>query len=128
LSHAFVRLREVNQQHQGHISPGNAAASTRAEFGPLYLRLGSSGVEVAEELSLWEAIICAPHKLRPLTPPEFDPFCSLMIKALETANAHYGALVTLGLSPRDWAEEVGVTDAGEVSIAAGARKAIFPSR
>jgi hypothetical protein len=42
-----VRLREVNQQHKGVISQGNAAASTRAEVGPLYLRLGSSGVEVA---------------------------------------------------------------------------------
>src|SRR5262249_46062846 len=33
-----VRLREVNQQHKGDISPGNAAASTRADFGRLYLR------------------------------------------------------------------------------------------
>src|SRR5262249_19130295 len=78
---------------KGDISPGNAAASTRADFGRLYLRLGSSGVEVAEELSLWEAIICSPHKLRVLSPPEFERFCGLMIKAVETANAHYGALV-----------------------------------
>jgi hypothetical protein len=115
LEEVVVRLREVDQQHQGHISPGNAATSTRAEYGPLYLRLGSSGVEVAEELSLWEAIVCAPRKLRLLSPPEFDPFCSLLIKALETANAHYGALVTLGLSPQDWAEELSVNTAKKLS-------------
>jgi hypothetical protein len=109
------RLRDVSQQHKGVISAGNAAASTRAEFGPLYLRIGSSGVEVAEELSLWEAIICAPQQLRLLPAPEFDQFCSLLIKAIETANAHYGALVTLGLSPQDWAEELSVNTAKKLS-------------
>jgi len=110
-----VRLREANQQHKGVISPGNAAASTRADVGPLYLRLGSGGVEVTEELSLWEAIVCAPRSLRLLSPPEFDAFCSLVIKALETANAHYGALVTLRLSPQDWADEVSVNTAKKAS-------------
>jgi hypothetical protein len=110
-----VRLREVLNHHKGRISPGNPAASTRAEFGPLYLKLSSGGVEVAEELSLWEAICCAPRVLRVLSPPEFDGFCSLMIKVLETANAHYGALVTLRLSPLDWAEELSLNTAKKVS-------------
>ena len=43
-----------------------------------------------------------PYKLRVLDKPEFDQFCSLMIKAVETANAHYGCLVRLWLSPQDW--------------------------
>jgi hypothetical protein len=110
-----ARLIEVRDRHKGHISPGNPAASTRAEHGALYLKLASSGTEVAEELSLWEAICGGPHGLRVLAPPEFDQFCSLIIKALETANAHYGALVTLRLSPLDWAGELSVNTAKKVS-------------
>ena len=110
-----TRLSEVRDRHKGHISPGNPAASTRAEYGPLYLRLASTGTEVAEELSLWEAICGGPQGLRVLDPLEFDAFCSLIIKALETANAHYGALVTLRLSPLDWAEELSVNTAKKVS-------------
>jgi hypothetical protein len=108
-------MDEVRRRHSGQISAGNPAASTRAEFGPLYLKLGCAGIEVAEELSLWEAITCAPRSLRALSPGEFDAFCSLMIKALETANAHYGALVTLRLSPKDWAEELSVNTAKKLS-------------
>jgi hypothetical protein len=110
-----ARMDEVRQRCNGEISGGNPAASTRAEFGPIYLKIEDAGFEVAEELSLWEAITCAPRSLRVLSPPEFDAFCSLMIKALETANAHYGALVTLRLSPKDWAEELSVNTAKKVS-------------
>jgi hypothetical protein len=110
-----ARLREVRDRHKGRISSGNPAASTRAEFGPLYLKLSTSGVEVPEELSLWEAVCCAPRVLRVLSSRDFDGFCSLMIKALETANAPYGALVTLRLSPLDWAEELSLNTAKKVS-------------
>jgi hypothetical protein len=110
-----ARLREMRDRHKGRISPGNPAASTRTEFGPLYLKLSSAGVEVPEELSLWAALCCAPRVLRVLSSPEFDAFCSLMIKALETANAPYGALVTLRLSPLDWAEELSLNTAKKVS-------------
>jgi hypothetical protein len=34
---------------------------------------------------------------------------------LETANAHYGVLVTLRLSPQDWAEELSVNTAKKLS-------------
>jgi hypothetical protein len=105
------------QRQQGRISPGNPASSTRAEQGPLYLRLGESGSgsEVAEELSLWDAICGAPRVLRVLARPQFDEFCSLVIKAVETANAPYGALVTLGLSPVDWSDELSVNTAKKIS-------------
>src|SRR5262249_37899333 len=46
---------------------------------------------------------------------DFDAFCSLIIKALETANAPYGALVILRLSPLDWAEELSLNTAKKVS-------------
>jgi hypothetical protein len=79
------------------------------------MRVGASAIEVPEELSLWEAICAAPHTLRLLAGAEFDEFCSLMIKAFEAANAHYGALVTLRLSPQDWAEELTVNTAKKIS-------------
>jgi hypothetical protein len=111
-----ARIGEVRDRHKGRISAGNPAVSTRSEFGPLYLRLNSTGIEVPEELSLWEAIVCAPRLLRVLAPPEFDAFCSLMIKVVETANAHYSALVTLRLSPKDWAEELSLNTAKKLSV------------
>jgi hypothetical protein len=121
------RMDYVRRGRNGEISAGNPAASTRAEFGPIYLKLDAAGFEVAEELSLWEAITCAPRSLRVLSPPEFDAFCSLIIKALETANAHYGALVTLRLSPRDWAEELSVNTAKKLSAFLSEVRALAPS-
>jgi hypothetical protein len=79
------------------------------------LKIATSSTEVPEELSLEGAIRCAPTKLRVLVGAEFDAFCSLMIKAVETANAHYGALVTLGLSPPDWGAEITVNTAKRLS-------------
>ena len=55
------------------------------------------------------------HTFRVLARQDFDELCSLMIKAVETANAPYGALVTLGLSPIDWSEELSVNTAKKVS-------------
>ena len=109
------RVLATNQRHRGHISPGNPAASTRAQYGPLCLTLGGSAIEVAEELSVWEGICNAPNTFRILARQDFDEFCSLMIKAVETANAPYGALVTLGLSPIDWSGELSVNTAKKVS-------------
>ena len=109
------RIIEHCNYRGGRISRGNPAASMRDEFGPLYLKIATSSTEVPEELSLEGAIRCAPTKLRVLVGAEFDAFCSLMIKAVETANAHYGALVTLGLSPPDWATEITVNTAKRLS-------------
>lgn len=85
------------------ISPGNPAHSTRAAAGPLRLGVPGAVHEVPEELSIWGAINCAPRQLQPLTDADaFNAFCSLLIKAVESANAQYGTLVSLGLSPPDW--------------------------
>jgi hypothetical protein len=103
------------RERKGHISPGNPAATTRTEHGPLYLNVVARSVEVEEELSIWDAICSGPRSLRALAPPDFDEFCSLVIKAVEVANAHYGALVTLRLSPLDWADELSVNTAKKLS-------------
>ena len=95
------RILDICRRHGGRISDRNPAASTRAKHGALYLRVVRSAAEVPEELSIWEAVSGGPYKLRVLDKPEFDQFCSLMIKAVETANAHYGCLVRLWLSPQD---------------------------
>ena len=85
------------------ISEGNPATSTRALHGALHLQVAGRQAMVAEEMSVWEAICCAPSRLGPLQRgAELHGFCSVVIKAVETANAHYGTLLSLGLSPRDW--------------------------
>src|SRR5262249_48665083 len=70
---------------RGDLSPGNPAQSTREEHGPLYLIVPSGGFEIAEEMSIWDAIVCAPAVLRPLPDPgaAFDAFCSRIIQAVE---------------------------------------------
>ncbi|MGH6816646.1 MAG: hypothetical protein ACREC6_13185, partial [Hyphomicrobiaceae bacterium] len=97
------KISECCADHQGRKPlPGNPALATRTEYGPLYLKLRAGAAEVAEELSVWEAIRCAPGLLRVLSRPDFNKFCSLMIQAVETANKHYGILVGLRLSPHDY--------------------------
>lgn len=101
------------------ISDGNPARSTQAEVGPLYLRVPGSVHWVAEEMSVWGALKSSPRRLRRLAPgDEFNEFCGLVIKAVETANAHYGALVSLGLSPVDW-RELSVNTAKKLSAFLG---------
>ena len=97
------RLNEID----GHISKGNPAHTTRAQQGPIFLKAGSAAAEVPEELSVWGGIWCAPAKLVKLSQGRaFDAFCSLVIKAVEAANAPYGAFLRAGLSPFDWSEEL----------------------
>jgi hypothetical protein len=98
-----ARLAEIDKS----VSPSNPATNTRERLGPLNLAAGGACAEVAEELSVWAAIACAPARLRKL--PEgapFDAFCSVVIKAVEAANAPFGALLTVGLSPYDWLGEI----------------------
>lgn len=98
------------------VSQGNPAATTRGQAGPLWLEVAASFAEVAEELSIWNAITCAPVQLRLLAEgPEFNAFCSIVIKAVETANAHYGALLAVGLSPLEWGDVVGINTAKKLS-------------
>lgn len=108
------------------ISDGNPAKTTNATSGPLYLLVGRVCTPVAEEMSLWDAMTCAPTSLKPLVPgPEFNAFCSVMIKALEAANAGYGTLVSLGLSPRDW-QDLSVNTAKKLSAFLTAARAKGP--
>ena len=99
------------------ISPGNPAQSTREMYGPLMLSAGhGNSIEVPEELSAWKAIIHSPAKQIVLeTGAPFDRLCSTMIKAFEAANAHYGALVRLGLPPLDWMDAVSINTAKALS-------------
>ena len=94
------RLSQLPQS----VSAGNPAETTRASHGPLHLQVSGRAYKIAEEMSIWGAISCAPARLKRLADNsrEFDGFCSLVIKAIESANAHYSALVSLGLSPADW--------------------------
>lgn len=96
----------VSGQLKGHrgvdISPGNPAHSTRPTFGPLYLKVFDHFAEVPEELSIWQAICCAPPRLVLLQETEFKAFKSLVLKAVEDANTPYGVRVALGLGPTDW--------------------------
>lgn len=98
------------------VSPGNPAARTREMAGPLFLSVAMTRSDVAEEMSVWAAIICAPSRLTYLTPgSEFNSFCALVIKAVETANAPYAAILSLGLSPLAWSGELSVNTAKKVS-------------
>lgn len=98
-----ARLEQVDRA----IGPGNPAHHTREQFGPLNLIVAGGFAEVAEELSVWKSVACAPPKLRTLKKcAEFDAFCSLVIKAVEAANAPFGAFLTVGLSPYEWRDEL----------------------
>jgi hypothetical protein len=111
------------------ISDGNPARTTSLTSGPLYLVVGGTWTLVAEEMSLWDAVTCAPASLKTLEPgAKFNEFCSNMIKALEAANAGYGTLVSLGLSPRDW-QDLSVNTAKKVSafLSAARSRASGPS-
>jgi hypothetical protein len=127
----FVSVADRLARLSPGISDGNPAKSTRASLGPLFLHAGGAATEVAEEMSLWDATTCAPARLNVLARgPQFNGFCSAMIKVLEAANARYGTLIALGLSPRDW-QDLSVNTAKKVSAflsAARAKGAELPKR
>src|SRR5262249_11421475 len=121
-------VRERLARVSPEISDGNPAKSTRAASGPLCLRVGGAATEVAEELSMWDAMTCAPTRLKPLARGSaFNAFCSIMIKTLEAANARYGTLIALGLSPRD-REDLSVNTAKKLSAFLGAARASVARR
>ena len=113
ISEISERLAEMVASSK--ISEGNPAANTRAEHGHLWLTIGNVSLEVPEELSIWNAIAAGPRQLEVLAGVEFDAFCSLLIKALETANAHWGALVGIGLSPLAWSGALSLNTAKRIS-------------
>src|SRR5262249_55057623 len=104
------------------ISHGNPAKTTPATPGPPYPPPRRAHTRVADEMSLWDGRPCAPPALHRLARGEpFNGFCSAVIKALEAANARYGTLVALGLSPRDW-QDLSVNTAKKLSTFLGAAR------
>ena len=104
----FETVRGRLERLDGSIAKGNPARKTRENNGPLHLAVLYARAEIAEQMSLWEALSCGPERLVRLAEKrEFDKFCSLLIRALEAANAPYGAFVSLGLPPLDWGKEWG---------------------
>ena len=103
-----ARLGKVDKS----ITVGNPAAKTREAAGPLNVVAAAGHAEVAEELSVWKAICCSPLKQRILQlGPPFDAFCSIVIKVVEAANAPFGTILSLGLSPYDWGDELSTNTA-----------------
>lgn len=100
----FQSVADRLQALPSDVSKGNPARNTRDTHGPLVLKVPGAFQEVPDEMSIWGGIKSAPLRLKPLETEEFNNFCSLVIKAVETANAQYSALVALGLSPADWSE------------------------
>jgi hypothetical protein len=122
----FAGVAERLGRLSSEISDSNPAKSTRAAAGPLFLHVAGATAEVAEEMSLWDAITSAPLALHLLAPgTQFGGFCSDVIKALEAANARYGTLITLGLSPRDW-QDLSVNTAKKISAFLSAARAREP--
>lgn len=91
------------------ISAGNAAQQIRDRDGPLWIRAGDLWLALPEEMSLWDALLAIPPRLRALPAGEpFNAFCSVMIDALRTANRPVQELLALGhgLCPFDWLDAV----------------------
>jgi hypothetical protein len=87
------------------LSPGSASPTIRARYGAIVLRLYTLHAAVPEEISIWNAVSCAPSVLRPLAAGEpFNRFCGLIIDCVRTAHRPFQELLGLGrgLCPFDW--------------------------
>jgi hypothetical protein len=99
----FVVVRERLAALDHAVTPGNPAARTRESAGPLYAVAGGAACEVPEQMSVRGALASGPPRIVKLTDrQDFNRFCSVLIKALETAHERHGRLLSLGLSPFDW--------------------------
>jgi hypothetical protein len=112
----FASLRDRLGRLDCSVSRSNPATTLRERDGPLRLHAGSASAEVPDELCVWDAVSSGPFMLTKLDPGEpFNAFCSLVIKAVENANEHYGRILGLGLSPLDWAGDLTVNTAKQAS-------------
>lgn len=101
----FSRCSHALSKIADQISPGSPSATLRARFGPVVLRLYILHETVPEEISLWDAVVCAPRTLKSLPRGKpFNDFCCLVIDGIRTAHRPYQELVGLGrsLCPFDW--------------------------
>jgi hypothetical protein len=113
---SFSQVRARLEASGSAISPGNPAASTREKAGPLFLEAEGARAEVPEELSLWLAVVAAPRPLKPLAGEAWADFRNLVIRAVETANKPYGALLGLGLWPPEWMDGISTHQAKSISV------------
>ena len=90
---------------------GNPARAIQGREGPLYLAAGNLRQQVPEQISIWNAIECAPKKLKKLEAGEpFNRFCGVVIDALRTANRPFLEVIGVGrrLCPFDWLDTVSI--------------------
>jgi hypothetical protein len=102
-SFAAVAARLAKLPHA--IAKGNPAETIRQRKGGLWLILGALRTGVPEQISPWDAIICAPTILKSLPAGEpFNQFCGVVIDTLRTANRPFQELLGLGrgICPFDW--------------------------
>jgi hypothetical protein len=93
------------------VSAGNPASTIRLRRGALWLIAGTARTEIPEEISIWNAIDCAPAQLKSLPAGEpFNRFCGIVIDAMRTANRPFQELLGLGcgLCPFDWLDVLSV--------------------
>lgn len=102
---SFEQCRRQLAKLPQTISAGSPSPTIRARYGPIALRLYSLQASVPEEISMWDAVTCAPAVLYPLPAGEpFNRFCSLVIDCVRTAHRPFQELLGLGrgLCPFDW--------------------------
>lgn len=110
----FGRCTQALAKIPEQISSGSPSPSIRARFGRVVLRLYVLHASVPEEISLWDAIICAPRVLKSLSRGKcFNDFCCLLIDGVRTAHRPYQELVGLGrgLCPFDWMDVLSIQQA-----------------
>jgi hypothetical protein len=104
-SFAAVTARLAKLPHA--IAKGNPAETIRQRNGNLWLVLGALRTQVPEQISPWDAIVCAPTLLKALPAGEpFNRFCGVVIDTLRTANRPFQELLGLGrgICPFDWVD------------------------
>jgi hypothetical protein len=111
----FDAVRARLARFPTELSKGNPAKKTRVSLGPLYLDCASARIELPEELSLWAAITAAPRRLVRLEGRDWVSFRHLVIRAFEAANTPFAALLSIGLWPPDWEEELSTHQVKQLS-------------
>lgn len=102
---SFEHCRRQLSKLPQTISAGSPSPTIRVRYGPIVLRLYSLDASVPEEISMWDAVTCAPAVLYPLSKGDpFNRFCSLVIDCVRTAHRPFQELLGLGrgLCPFDW--------------------------
>jgi hypothetical protein len=108
---SFEQCRQRLAKLPQTISAGSPSPTIRARHGAIVLRLYSLEAAVPEEISMWDAVSCAPATLYPLPAGEpFNRFCCLVIDCVRTAHRPFQELLGLGrgLCPFDWLDVLSI--------------------